>query len=98
MTVDLKMALFNRIILPTGVFSMLGVTPYVIFLLKKYLFSITGGTAEIAPTGSLAESAGGHARNLVAAWRIDFNHKRPHSSLAGLTPRIVLTDRWKTKA
>lgn len=28
-----------------------------------------------------------HARNLVAAWRDDFNHHRPHSSLAGLTPR-----------
>ena len=28
-----------------------------------------------------------HARNLVAAWRDDFNHRRPHSSLAGLTPR-----------
>ena len=27
-----------------------------------------------------------HARNLVAAWRIDFNHHRPHSSLAGMTP------------
>ena len=27
-----------------------------------------------------------HARNLVAAWRIDFNQNRPHSSLAGLTP------------
>ncbi len=27
-----------------------------------------------------------HARNLVAAWRNDFNHHRPHSSLAGLTP------------
>ncbi len=27
-----------------------------------------------------------HARNLVAAWRIDFNHYRPHSSLAGRTP------------
>lgn len=27
-----------------------------------------------------------HARNLVAAWRHDFNHHRPHSSLAGLTP------------
>ncbi len=26
------------------------------------------------------------ARNLVAAWRIDFNQNRPHSSLAGLTP------------
>jgi putative transposase len=28
-----------------------------------------------------------HARNLVAEWRDDFNHRRPHSSLAGLTPR-----------
>ena len=27
-----------------------------------------------------------HARNSVAAWRNDFNHNRPHSSLAGLTP------------
>ena len=27
-----------------------------------------------------------HARSLVAAWRIDFNLHRPHSSLAGLTP------------
>ena len=27
-----------------------------------------------------------HARNLVAAWRTDFNHHRPHTSLAGLTP------------
>ena len=27
-----------------------------------------------------------HARNLIAAWRIDFNHHRPHTSLAGLTP------------
>ena len=28
-----------------------------------------------------------HARNMVAAWRIDFNHQRPRSSLAGMTPR-----------
>ncbi len=28
-----------------------------------------------------------HARNLVTEWRTDFNHHRPHSSLAGLTPR-----------
>lgn len=27
-----------------------------------------------------------HARNLIAAWRIDFDHYRPHTSLAGLTP------------
>ncbi|HHS94319.1 MAG TPA: transposase, partial [Rhodobacterales bacterium] len=28
-----------------------------------------------------------HARYLLAAWRNDFNHHRPHSSLAGLAPR-----------
>lgn len=27
-----------------------------------------------------------HARNLIGEWRIDFNHHRPHSGLAGLTP------------
>lgn len=27
-----------------------------------------------------------HARSLIAAWRIDFNHNHPHTSLAGLTP------------
>ena len=27
-----------------------------------------------------------HARNLLAAWRIDLDQDRPHSSLAGLTP------------
>jgi len=27
-----------------------------------------------------------HARSLVAAWSDEFNHDRPHSSLAGLTP------------
>ncbi|KIN61778.1 Integrase [Sulfitobacter noctilucae] len=27
-----------------------------------------------------------HARNLGAAWRDDFNHHRPHSSLTGMTP------------
>ena len=27
-----------------------------------------------------------HARNLVAARRNDFNHRRPHPSLAGMTP------------
>jgi putative transposase len=27
-----------------------------------------------------------HARQLIAAWRTDFNHNRPHTSLAGLTP------------
>ncbi len=27
-----------------------------------------------------------HARNLVAVWRNDFNHHRPHSSLAAQTP------------
>jgi putative transposase len=28
-----------------------------------------------------------HARKLIAAWRDDYNHHRPHSSLNGLTPR-----------
>ncbi|WP_028956301.1 integrase core domain-containing protein [Sulfitobacter sp. 20_GPM-1509m] len=28
-----------------------------------------------------------HVRDLVAAWRDDFNHRRPHSGLAGLTPQ-----------
>lgn len=27
-----------------------------------------------------------HARRLIAGWRTDFNHNRPHTSLAGLTP------------
>jgi putative transposase len=28
-----------------------------------------------------------HARHIIAAWRDDYNHRRPHSSLDGLTPR-----------
>lgn len=36
---------------------------------------------------AVAHLVEGHARNLVTAWRDDFNHHRPHSSLAGLTPR-----------
>ena len=28
-----------------------------------------------------------HAGHLIAAWRDDYNHLRPHSSLDGLTPR-----------
>ncbi len=28
-----------------------------------------------------------HARHLIAVWRDDYNHHRPHSSLDGLTPR-----------
>jgi putative transposase len=27
-----------------------------------------------------------HARQLIAEWRDDYNHHRPHSSLDGLTP------------
>ena len=27
-----------------------------------------------------------HARQLISAWRTDFNHHRPHTSLTGLTP------------
>ncbi len=29
----------------------------------------------------------GHARQLIAAWRDDYNHHRPHTSLDRLTPR-----------
>lgn len=28
-----------------------------------------------------------HARYLIAAWRDDYNHHRPHSRLDGLTPK-----------
>lgn len=28
-----------------------------------------------------------HARRTIAAWRSDYNHERPHSSLDGLTPK-----------
>lgn len=31
-----------------------------------------------------------HARTLIAAWRDDQNHHRPHTSLDGLTPRAFL--------
>ena len=31
-----------------------------------------------------------HARYLIAAWRNDYNHHRPHTSLDGLTPREFL--------
>jgi transposase InsO family protein len=31
-----------------------------------------------------------HARQLIAAWRDDYNHHRPHTSLDGLTPREFL--------
>ena len=27
-----------------------------------------------------------HACRMISAWRADYNHHRPHSSLAGLTP------------
>jgi hypothetical protein len=30
---------------------------------------------------------GAGARHLIAAWRVDYNHHRPHSSLDGLTLR-----------
>jgi putative transposase len=28
-----------------------------------------------------------HARDIIETWRVDYNEFRPHSSLAGLTPR-----------
>ena len=42
---------------------------------------IPPGVPERAPVRRLA-----HARNLIAAWRDDCNHNRPHPSLGGLTP------------
>ena len=32
-----------------------------------------------------------HAREIIEAWRIDYNHDRPHTSLAGLTPAEFAT-------
>lgn len=32
-----------------------------------------------------------HARRMIAAWRSDYNHERPHSSLDGLTPKEFAT-------
>lgn len=32
-----------------------------------------------------------HARRIIAAWRSDYNHQRPHSSLNGLTPKEYAT-------
>ena len=32
-----------------------------------------------------------HARHIIAAWRSDDNHQRPHSSLDGLTPKEYAT-------
>jgi len=31
------------------------------------------------------------AQELIDAWRTDYNHHRPHTSLAGLTPYKFLT-------
>jgi putative transposase len=36
------------------------------------------------------------ARQIIEAWRIDYNHHRPHTSLRGLTPNEFAT--WSTKA
>lgn len=36
-----------------------------------------------------------HARHLIAAWRDDYNHHRPHMSLDGLTPREFLNQSTK---
>jgi len=32
-----------------------------------------------------------HAHRMIAAWRSDYNHERPHSSLDGLTPKEYAT-------
>jgi putative transposase len=39
-----------------------------------------------------------HARSLIEAWRIDFNHFRPHSSIGNLTPREFARRRMQPKA
>jgi putative transposase len=31
------------------------------------------------------------ARRIIAAWRIDYNTERPHTSLHGLTPAVFAT-------
>ena len=38
-----------------------------------------------------------HAPQLIAAWRTGFNHNRPHTSLAGLTPANMLTGQKRAK-
>jgi putative transposase len=32
-----------------------------------------------------------HARHLITAWRDDYDHRRPHTSLHGLTPQEFLS-------
>ena len=33
----------------------------------------------------------GHAREIIARWRNDYNNHRPHTSLDGLTPKEFTT-------
>ncbi len=42
-------------------------------------------------TGSL-----GHARRVLALWQHDYNHRRPHTSLGGLTPAEAQRAAWLT--
>jgi putative transposase len=38
----------------------------------------------------------GDARDIIESWRIDYNSGRPHSSLAGLTPKEYGENMGKT--
>ena len=39
----------------------------------------------------------GDAKDIIESWRIDHNKGRPHSSLAGLTPREYVENMGKSK-
>jgi putative transposase len=39
-----------------------------------------------------------HAKDTIEAWRVDFNHYRPHSSIGNLTPREFARRRAQQKA
>lgn len=39
-----------------------------------------------------------HARDTIEAWRTDFNHYRPHSSIGNLTPREFARRKCQPKA
>jgi transposase InsO family protein len=59
----------------------------IIGVLKKHLAGL--GVAELCRKhGSEADMP--HPRELIATWRDDYNHHRPHTSLDGLTPRDFL--------
>ena len=64
---------------------MRGGMPWIGPLQNGFVESFNGRMRDELLTEHLFDSLR-HARNLVAAWRDDFNHHRPDSSLAGMTP------------